>query len=216
MASRIFLPLFLICAVLFSAKPAHAQAIIEGHVQLPKSPATTVMNQRYTVVMSDGVVSISPPLAVVYLEGTFPVPKPTTTAQVVQRDYTFVPAILPVQVGTRVEFPNEDKAYHNIFSYSPAKRFDLGRYRGDERPIPSEVFDQAGLVTLRCDIHDHMRAIILVLATPYFVLSDTAGDFRLTGLPPGHYTLKVWLSSKTTLERPVDLQPGSTQRVDFP
>jgi plastocyanin len=216
MVSRIHLPLFLICAVLISGKPAHAQAIIEGHVQLPKSPAATVMNQRYSVVTSEGIVSISPPLAVVYLEGAFSEPKPITTAQVVQRDYTFVPAILPIQVGTRVEFPNEDKAYHNIFSYSPAKRFDLGRYRGDERPIPSEVFDQAGLVTLRCDIHDHMRAIILVLDTPYFVLSDTQGDFRLAGLPPGHYTLKVWLSSKTTLERAVDLQSGSTQRVNFP
>jgi plastocyanin len=216
MVSRIHRLLFLIFAVLISAKPAHAQAIIEGHVQLPKAPAAAVMNQRYSVVTSEGAVSISPPLAVVYLEGTFSEAKPTTTAQVIQRDYTFVPAILPVQVGTRVQFPNEDKAYHNIFSYSPAKRFDLGRYRGDERPIPSEVFNQAGLVTLRCDIHDHMRAIILVLDTPYFVLSDTAGNFRLTGLPPGHYTLKVWLSSKTTLERAVDLQPGSTQRVDIP
>ena len=100
-----------------------------------------------------------------------------------------------------MEFPNLDDTYHNIFSYSSAKRFDLGRYRSDERPIPSVLFDVAGMVTVRCDIHEHMRAIILVLDTPYFVMSDPAGVYRLEGLPAGQFVLKVWLDSKTTLER---------------
>ena len=109
-----------------------------------------------------------------------------------------------------------DDTYHNIFSFSPPKRFDLGRYRSDERPIPSETFDAPGLVTLRCEIHEHMRGLILVLPTPYFTKTDPDGHFRLGGLPPGHYTLKAWLDNKTTLERLVALKSGSTLRVDFP
>ena len=124
---------------------------------------------------------------------------------------------MPIQVGTKVEFPNQEKdTYHNIFSYSPAKRFDLGRYRPDEKPVPSVVFDVAGLVTLRCDIHEHMRGLILVLATPHFVVTDESGHFRLSGLPAGHYTLKAWIDSRTTREHAVDLSSGSTLHVDFP
>ena len=138
------------------------------------------------------------------------------TKQVVQKNLTFIPSLLPVQVGTQVEFPNLDETYHNIFSYSPAKRFDLGRYRPEERPIPSQIFDTPGLVTLRCDIHEHMRGLILVLDTSYFVMTDPDGRFRLGGLPSGHYTLKAWIDSKTTREKPVELKNGQTLHVDFP
>ena len=174
------------------------------------------MNKRYEIVAKGGVLSTNPPLAVVYLEGSFPAPAAIPVAQMVQKDLTFVPSLLPVQVGTKVEFPNLDDTYHNIFSYSAAKRFDLGRYRPDEKPVPSQVFDVAGLVTLHCDIHEHMRALILVLATPYFVMTDTEGNFRLSGLPAGRYTLKAWIDSKTTLERPVELKGDGTLQVDFP
>ena len=195
---------------------ALAQAVIEGRAALPKPLHAPVMNKRYGIVAYGGVLSPYPPIAVVYLEGPFPKPASLPTAQMAQKDLNFQPAILPVQVGTRVEFPNLDDTYHNIFSYSPAKRFDLGRYRPEERPIPSQVFDKPGLVTLRCDIHEHMRAIILVLDTPYFVVSDPQGNFRLEGLPAGRHVLKVWLDSRTTLERPVDLADGSVLRADFP
>ncbi len=133
-----------------------------------------------------------------------------------QKNLTFVPSLLPVQVGTRVEFPNLDDTYHSIFSYSPAKRFDLGRYRPEERPIPSEAFDKPGLVTLRCDIHEHMRGLVLVVETPHFVVSDADGRFRLGGLPLGRYVLKAWVDSKTTREQPVELKNGATAHVDFP
>lgn len=193
-----------------------AHAVVEGVVALPKSHSAPVMNKRYEIVTKGGVLSTNPPIAVVYLEGSFAKPAAPPKQQMTQKDFTFVPMLLPVQVGTSVEFPNLDDTYHNIFSYSPAKRFDLGRYRADERPIPSQQFDVPGLVVLRCDIHEHMRGLILVLATPYFVLTDTAGRYRLNGLPAGHYTLKVWLDSRTTLARPVELSSGSALRVDFP
>ena len=193
-----------------------AQATIEGRVELPKTATAPVMIKRYEIVTAGGVLATKPPLAVVYLEGSFPKRNSAAEKQMVQKDLNFAPALLPVQVGTKVTFPNLDDTYHNIFSFSPAKRFDLGRYRPDEKPIPSVVFDVPGLVTIRCDIHEHMRALILVLDTPYFALSDPDGKFRLTGLPSGHYKLKAWLSSRSTLERPVDLNSGSTLSVNLP
>jgi plastocyanin len=193
-----------------------ASAAVEGRVDLPKSHSVPVQAKRYQIVTKGGVLSTQPPLAVVYLEGSFSQPASLPTKQLTQKDLTFVPSLLPVRVGTKVEFPNLDDTYHNIFSYSPAKRFDLGRYRRDERPIPTQVFDKPGLVILRCDIHEHMRGLILVLNTPYFVMTDTTGHFRLEGLPAGHYTLKAWIDSRTTREKPVDLKSGQTLHVDFP
>lgn len=192
-------------------------ATIEGRVTLPKARSTPVVNQRYSVVTNAGVLSTNPPLAVVYLEGSFPRPTTPPIAEMTQKDLTFIPSLLPVQVGTRVGFPNQDDTYHNIFSFSPPKRFDLGRYRADERPAPSVVFDQPGLVTLRCDIHEHMRALILVLDTPHFVITAPDGTFSLKGVPAGRYTLKAWVDSKTTRESAVELKDdGTLLRVDFP
>src|SRR5207247_1345361 len=183
---------------------------------LPKSHSAPVVAKRYEIVTRGGALSTQPPLAVVYLAGSFSKVRSPSTNQSPQKDLAFVPSLLPVQVGTRIEFPNLDDTYHSIFSYSPAKRFDLGRYRPDERPIPSEVFDAPGLVTLRCDIHEHMRGLILVLNSPYFVVTDPDGRFRLSGLPSGRYVLKAWIDSKTTRERPVELKNGGTVSVDVP
>ena len=196
--------------------PLLAGAVVEGRVELPKSHSAPVQAKRYEIVTKGGVLSTQPPLAVVYLDGSFPSPASLPTKEIAQKDLTFIPALLPVRVGTKIEFPNLDDTYHNIFSYSPAKRFDLGRYRPEERPIPTQIFDKPGLITLRCDIHEHMRGLILVLSTPYFVMTDTAGHFRLNGLPAGHYMLKAWIDSKTTREKPVELKNGQTLHVDFP
>jgi plastocyanin len=173
------------------------------------------MAKRYEIVTHGGALATEPPVAVVYLEGAFAKPTSLPTKQIGQKNLAFVPSLLPVQVGTKIEFPNFDDTYHSIFSYSPAKRFDLGRYRPEERPIPSQVFDKPGLVTLRCDIHEHMRGLILVLDTPHFVVSDSNGKFRLSGLPAGRYTLKAWIDSKTTREQPVELKSSETAHVDF-
>ncbi len=207
-----------LAAVLFTfgSKFAFAQATIEGRVDLPKTKTVAVMTSRYEIVSKGGLLATNPPLAIVYLEGAFDKGRPPAVRQIAQKDLMFVPTLIAVQTGTTVEFPNEDETYHNIFSYSPAKRFDLGRYRGDERPIPSLVFDKPGLVTLRCDIHEHMRALLLVVDTPYFVRTEADGHFRLTGLPAGKYNLKAWVDSRTTREQMVELKSGSTLHVDFP
>jgi plastocyanin len=194
---------------------ASAQCVIEGHVDLPKTKSAPVMNKRYEIVTKGGVMSTNPPVAIVYLEGNFAKPAKLETKQIIQKDFMFTPALMPVQTGTKVEFPNQDDSYHNVFSFSSAKRFDLGRYRSDETPIPFQVLDKAGMITLRCDIHEHMRGIILVLDTPHFVMSGTDGNFTLKGLPAGSYKLKAWINSRTTLEKSVTLKSG-TLKTSFP
>jgi plastocyanin len=205
-----------LCLLILLTTGAAIAATIEGRVALPDTPKATVVNKRYEIVSTGGVVATNPPLAVVYLEGNFAAAAEAPVIRVEQKDLMFVPQLLAVPVGARVEFPNLDDTFHNIFSYSPAKRFDLGRYRADEKPVPAVIFDAPGLVVLRCDIHEHMRGVILVLATPHFAVTDDGGNFRLTGLPAGSYKLKAWLSSRTTLERDVVLTDESTLRADLP
>jgi plastocyanin len=195
---------------------AHAQAVIEGHVNLPKEPSVEVIQKRYELSGEQAVIAPDPPAAVIYLEGDFGSKKSTQPAQVAQKNFDFVPRLLPVQAGSTVTFPNQDDTYHSIFSFSKAKRFDLGRFRKDETPVPSVVFDKPGPVVIHCDIHEHMRAIILVLETPYFGKTDPQGNYRIGGLPSGHYKFAAWLNDKTILEKEVDLKSGATLHVDFP
>jgi plastocyanin len=206
----------LLFLLLIVAVPGLAETAIEGRVALPKAHLAPVANKRYAIVAKGGVLAPYPPFAVVWLEGSFPTPTELPVQQMAQKDLAFVTPLIAVRLGTKVEFPNLDDTHHNIFSFSPAKRFDLGRYTSDLRPIPSQIFDKPGLVTLRCDIHEHMRGLVLVLETPYFIKTDREGRFKLTGLPAGNYTLKAWLDSKTTLERPVELKAGSTLHLEFP
>lgn len=214
---KIYDPRLMLMAVGWMALTAvGTAATIEGRVALPKTNGTTVVNRRYEIVSSGGVVSTNPPVAVVYLEGGFPPAQATPAVQVGQKDLMFVPQLLVVQAGTRVEFPNLDDTFHNIFSYSPAKRFDLGRYRMDEKPVPAVMFDAPGVVVLRCEIHEHMRGVILVLTTPHFTITDTEGNYRLAGLPAGTYRLKTWLDSRTTRERTVELGENTLLRLDLP
>ncbi len=195
---------------------ASAQATIEGRVALPKTHFAPVMTERYEIVSKAGVLATNPPRAVVYLEGSFPKPASLSERQVAQKDYAFAPPLLAIEVGTKVTFPNLDDTYHNIFSYSPTKRFDLGRYPPGENPPPFQIFDKPGLVTLRCDIHEHMRGLILVLDTPYFALTEADGKYRLTKLPAGHFVVKAWIDSRTTRAQPVDLKSGAVAHVDLP
>ncbi len=213
---RRFLLLPILSLALLSGDLASGQGVIEGKVELRKPGNAPVLNQRYQGAADPSVLVPDPPAAVVYLEGEFPAPKGPLKAQMAQKNLAFVTPLLPVLVGTTVEFPNLDETYHNIFSYSKPKRFDLGRYRSEERPIPSQVFDKPGPVALHCDIHEHMFGIILVLTTPHFARTDAEGRYRLTNLPPGRYVLKAWINSKTTLEKPVEVKAGGTLHLDFP
>lgn len=201
-----------------AASSVRGQAVIEGTAQLPKPSFDRGINQRYTASNDIPMAPSNPPAAVVYLEGDFrsqAANSAKTPAQVAQKNIAFAPDLLPVLVGTAVDFPNRDDTYHNVFSYSKTKRFDLGRYRKDEKPT-TVVFDKPGAVTIHCEIHERMRGTILVLETPYFVKTDTAGRYRLEHLPAGNYVLKAWVAGDDVRQRPVELKAGTTLRVDFP
>jgi plastocyanin len=214
----IAVPAALACAVALASPPAAAaRAAVEGTVTLPAAASEPVAKARYPVAASYAVGPPDPPAAIVYLEGAFAAPATTGApprAQVAQHHYQFVPGLLAVRRGTIVSFPNGDDEYHSVFSYSKAKRFDLGRYHKDETPAEL-TFDQPGLVKLYCEIHDHMRGAILVLDTPYFTKTDSTGSYRLENLPAGSYVLKAWMEDGAPRERPVELRDGATLRVDF-
>lgn len=115
---------------------------------------------------------------------------PAPTAIMDQIDKTFIPGVLPVVVGTQVHFPNRDRIHHHVYSFSRAKRFELPLYKGEEAsPV---VFDKAGVVTIGCNIHDWMSAIILVLPSPHYAVTNEDGGFTLPDLEPGTYTLTAW------------------------
>lgn len=151
--------------------------------------------------------------AVVWLEVERP-PAFVQASKVVvdQRNLSFMPRVLVVRVGTTVEFPNNDKVFHNVFSYRDGKKFDLGMYPiGTSKHI---VFDRPGLARLFCNIHPNMAAYVMAVDTPFFALSDRSGAFAIAGVPPGTYTYRAWraggqpLSGSVTVDaaRPLDIQ----------
>jgi len=144
-----------------------------------------------------------------------------------QRNLTFVPHVLPVLVGSRVQFPNHDKVNHNVFSLSRAKKFNLGSYKPGESG--EVVFDKPGVVTLRCDVHAEMSAYILVLRNPYWALTDQEGRFQIpdrkyldehgmngiTDLPPGKYFLKTWHEKLKGQKAPVVVPEKGNVSIQF-
>jgi len=112
------------------------------------------------------------------------------TAVIDQHNMHFVPDILVVQTGTGIDFPNSDQIQHQVYSFSPAKTFQLSLYAGHK--YPPVIFDRPGLVTLGCNIHDTMIAYIYVTDSPFFGRSDAAGKLELRGLPAGNYSLIAW------------------------
>ena len=130
-----------------------------------------------------------------------------------QRNETFVPHMLAIATGTTVDFPNSDKFYHNVFSLSKTKPFDLGRYAaGNSRPVR---FDRPGIVRVFCDIHAHMNAYILVFGHPFFGMTDVEGRYRIENVPPGSYGVIAWNEGTSSETRPVTVPDGGVAELDF-
>jgi plastocyanin len=110
--------------------------------------------------------------------------------QLLQKHKVFSPHLLVVQVGSEVEFPNQDPFFHNVCSLYEGKRFDLGLYEaGSSRTV---VFNRAGISYIFCNIHPEMSAVVVALKTPYYGVSDGRGTIAIPGVPPGRYEMKVW------------------------
>jgi plastocyanin len=196
-----------------------ARATIRGHVEL--EPRTDGIARR-----PDPAGPRDPlprdredyPRAVVYFEaapaGAFE-DRTSARATLDQRDERFVPQVVAITVGTTVDFPNNDRTYHNVFSLSKTRRFDLGRYAAGRSK--SVRFDRPGIVRVFCDIHSHMNAFILVFAHRYFDVTNADGRYRIEGVPPGSYTLSAWVDGNVRDQRSVTVTPDVRQvEVDFP
>jgi plastocyanin len=203
-------------ALLAVGTPVWAQTSdIAGQVTLPRDVAPVA---RRPDIRGLGMPPARPDAArrraVVYLEtaprAAFPADD-SSPVTIDQRDETFLPHLVAVTAGTQVAFPNSDETYHNVFSLSPIRRFDLGRYAsGRSRSV---AFDRPGVVRVFCDIHSHMSAFVLVFAHRFFAVTDDQGRYRIEGVPPGTYTVTRWHELFEPQSRPVVVPPGGDEVV---
>ncbi|MEK7774998.1 MAG: plastocyanin/azurin family copper-binding protein [Candidatus Zixiibacteriota bacterium] len=206
-------------ALWMALAPGCIAGVVTGRVERPPSqPATAPQINRYrgpeTAAPKTSMPNCScepQKFAVVYLTGDSlpPVLPVATHPSMAQKDMMFQPSVLAVTVGSSVEFPNFDPYFHNVFSYSKTKKFDLGRYAiGKSKSI---VFDKPGIVKIFCEIHNSMRAYLHVLETPYFTVSDDQGVFTISDIKQGDYTLHVWQENQSDLEQTITVVGDTTQ-----
>ncbi len=130
-----------------------------------------------------------------------------------QKNLIFVPHVLPIVVGTTVDFANSDNVKHNIYSLSEAKKFNLGTYGRDI--VKQVTFDTEGEVALACNVHAEMSAYIIVLPNSYLAKTGNDGSFTITNIPPGQYTLKTWHEKKRPYEQKVTVKAGNTTAINI-
>jgi plastocyanin len=190
---------------------------IRGRVEL-RRPATPVERRPGVAELGTPAGRGVPDLlrSVVYLEsaprGAFETSE-GGRAIMDQRNETFVPHVLAITTGTTVDFPNSDKFYHNVFSLSKTRTFDLGRYAaGNSRPVR---FDRPGIVRVFCDIHSHMNAFILVFSHPFFGMTDPDGRYRIENVPPGTYGVIAWNEGVSSEAKPIAVPDGGIAELDF-
>jgi plastocyanin len=185
-----------VCAVAGAGAVPAAQpsaSVVRGHVGI----GIPVPTRRPTAAYTSRAVA-APPLApasevrhvVVFLKDAPARAMPPVRVEIVQRNETFVPHVVAVPVGSVVAFPNADPIYHNVFSLSRSKAFNLGRYpRGQSK---EERFDKPGIVRVFCDIHSHMSATVIVFNHPWFAIPDEEGQFVLPEVPAGDREITAW------------------------
>lgn len=156
--------------------------------------------------------SATPADVVVYIEGAGPATPSSRVPTLVQRNQQFHPRVVGIPAGSTVAFPNEDLVFHNVFSYSKVKRFDLGYYgRGKSKSV---TFERAGLVQVFCDIHRNMSAFIFVVDSPFVVQPQDDGTYRFDNLPDGRYTVVAWHPELGERRRSVTIS-GAASELDL-
>ena len=217
-AMRHNLPVILLC--LFAGVPAPA-GTITGLVSARGAPEVTeaggggsYQSRRYKFAekvdydrLTDFVIYVDEPLA------KLAPPSATPVAITTQRNAMFEPHVRPIMVGTKVNWPNEDEIYHNVFSMSDAKEFDLGLYHQEKVPILT--FDKVGRVDVFCAIHSQMHCIIMVLPNPYFAKADARQRFVIKDVPAGTYKLKAWHERLPSQTKEVVVPATGEVRIDF-
>jgi plastocyanin len=143
---------------------------------------------------------------------------PNAIPQLVQKNKSFQPSLIVVPAGGKVEFPNRDPFFHNVFSLFEGKRFDLGLYEsGTTRFVQ---FDKPGISFVFCNIHAQMSAVVIALATPYYAISDSRGEITLPNVPPGRYDVQVFHASVApdalrAQSREITVTPGEASLGTF-
>lgn len=208
--------------VAFAASPGVVPAspdagVISGRVELPAPVAgLTPAPDPAALGMHGGEAPPDRRRAVVYLDpaprAAFDAREPPR-ARMNQRDERFAPRVLAIVAGTTVDFPNNDRTYHNVFSLSKPRAFDLGRYAAGRSKAVR--FDTPGIVRVFCDIHSHMSAYILVFAHHYFAVTDNEGRYRIGDVPPGTYTVVAWHEASEPESRRVTVGGAGDPDVDF-
>jgi plastocyanin len=209
-------------------RPAHAEpgaAAGSGSIQGKVLITRKLTSQRMRFRIYPGFKPQPPPTAmknltderenvVVYLNSAAAAVEHQTgrsKLQIEQIGETFVPHVLPIVKGSTVDFPNQDPIFHNVFSLSSTKSFDLGRYpKGDSRSV---TFDQPGIVPVFCHLHSNMSAIIMVLDNPFFATPGPDGRYRIDNIPAGSYTLVGWHERSDRVEHRVEVMPGETVEI---
>jgi plastocyanin len=189
---------------------AFSFGLMHMHYCLALPLQVSVLDARSKPV-AEIVITVTPVDTAATNSKTTPVP---STAIMDQINKEFVPEVLVLRTGTIVSFPNSDSVAHQVYSFSIAKRFSLPLYRG--KPYPPVVFDQAGIVTLGCNIHDHMVGYIVVTDTPYFGQTNKQGQWSHE-LPQGSYRIRAWhprLNEPVT-EQSITISDLSAARVAF-
>jgi len=153
--------------------------------------------------------------AVVWLEApNAPARTPSQKTVLDQRNLSFYPQVLAVRVGTVVDFPNDDRVFHNVFSFRDGKRFDLGMYPvGAVRHI---TFDKPGMSRIFCNIHPNMAAYVVAVDSPYFAVSDDGGAFTIASVAPGSYTYHAWRAGGATITGASEVAPEKPLEVRWP
>jgi plastocyanin len=153
--------------------------------------------------------------AVVWLEApNAPPARPDRTPVLDQRNLVFAPHVLAVRIGTKVELPNHDRVFHNVFSYHDGKRFDLGLYPvGASKQV---AFDKPGLSRIFCNIHPNMAAYVLVVDSPYFAVTDATGAFTIGSVPPGVYAYHAWRAGGPDIDGTATLSGAAPLEVQWP
>ncbi len=193
---------------------------VEGRLPDFAPPVTLQSVERYPTSSKPAMPDTfyKPPATVVYLVSISPQQPqkfdlPTSRPKVIQINRRFIPEVLPVVVGTTVDFPNFDPFFHNAFSYSKTKKFDLGRYpTGKSRSVS---FDKPGAVRIFCEIHSDMNCVVLVLENPHFAYPDAEGRFKIEKVPEGEYVLKVWHKTSEWGSRPVHVSDEKPVAIDL-
>lgn len=196
---------------------AQSTGTVTGTVTLTnanRAPLGTAVYGRRGVAPKPAAVGPETRKVIVYLADAKPTSAPAPMrVKIVQRGEQFLPAVTVVTVGSVVEFPNEDPFFHNVFSLSRARSFDLGRYPSGESRERS--FPRPGIVKVYCDIHSHMSALIMVLDHPWFTIPAENGTFTLPSVPTGDHTLVAWHERIGEQRQRISVSGGATIKTAF-